>query len=116
MPLKPIKTKDRLQKIKKDPLEVLNFCKYKLNGGRWPEAEPFILKKRDPIWALFYARDIIQGRWPEAELFILKHKDANLAYRYANEVIKGPWPEAEQIIKRDAAAWSYYTKKVLNKM
>ena len=111
MPLKPIKLKDRLQKIKKDPVEVLNFCRYTLNGSRWPGAEPFILKHKDPFWSLMYARDVIQGRWPEAEPRIMK--DSFLAYRYAKEVIKGPWQEAERFIKRDAAAWSIYTDKVL---
>lgn len=114
MPLKPIKLKDRLQKIKKHPFDILNFCRYNLNGGRWPGAEPFILKYKDPFWALMYARDIIQGRWPEAEPLIMK--DAYVASRYAIEVIKGPWPEAERIIKRDAAAWSNYTNKVKNKI
>jgi hypothetical protein len=41
-------------------------------------------------------------------------KEAYMAYKYARDVIKGPWPEAEKHIKRDAAAWSEYTKKVLN--
>ena len=111
MSLKPIKLKDRLQKIKKDPFEVLNFCRYTLKSSRWPGAEPYILKHEDPYWALAYAREIIQGRWPEAEPRIMK--DANIAYRYAKEVIKGPWQEAERFIKRDAAAWSLYTDKVL---
>jgi len=111
MPLKPIKLKDRLQKIKKHPFDILNFCRDNLNNGRWPGAEPFILKNEDPFWALAYARDVIQGRWPEAEPRIMK--DSFLAYRYAKEVIKGPWQEAERFIKQDAAAWSLYTDKVL---
>ena len=114
MPLKPLQTKERLQKIKKDPFDILNFCRYTLNGERWPGAEPFILKNKDPFWALMYARDIIQGRWPQAEPLIMK--DSYLASRYAIEIIKEPWPEAERFIKRDAAAWSIYSKKVLNKM
>ena len=96
MPLKSIKLKDRLQKIKKDPFEIINFCIYTIMG-RWPDAEPVLLKHKDPFWALLYARDVIKERWPEAEPLIMK--EAYMAYKYARDVIKGPWPEAEKHIK-----------------
>jgi hypothetical protein len=43
---------------------------YTLEGRRWPEAEPAIMK--NPEYAYLYARDIRKTRWPEAEKYIMK--------------------------------------------
>ena len=72
--------------------------------GRWPEAEPIIIK--DPKSTCFYARDVIKGRWPEAEPTIMQ--DPASACWYACEVIKDKWPEAEPIIMRNAYRWLDY--------
>src|SRR5574337_960408 len=66
-------------------------------GGRWPEAEPHIMK--DPQYAYAYANDIIHDRWPEAEPHIMKNPYN--AYLYAKDVIKNKWPEAEPYIMKD---------------
>jgi len=74
--------------------------------GRWPEAEPYIMKSND---AVRYAAFIIQGRWPEAEPYIMK---SDSAVWYASDVIKGRWPEAEPyIMKSDSAVW--YAENVI---
>lgn len=72
--------------------------------GRWPEAEPFIMK--DPVYACDYAYDVLKKRWPEAEPFIMKSPLD--AYVYARDVIQDRWPEAEPIIKKNARAWEDY--------
>ncbi len=53
--------------------------------GRWPEAEPYIM--RDPVAAFYYAQDIIKGRWPEAEPIIMK--DPQWSASYIRYVIEG---------------------------
>jgi hypothetical protein len=77
--------------------------------GRWPEAEPLIVK--DPEYAYVYARDVIKGRWPEAEAMFLANSLSDWRYSlrardYANDVIKGRWPEAE-------SAWASYPSLAL---
>jgi len=108
MPLKPIKYKSRLENIKTDPEKAIKYCWSKI-GGRWPEAEPYIMK--DPKHAVSYASYIIGGRWPEAEPYIIK--DAQIAFEYVMRVFKGKrWPDAEPIIKQ-THNWPYY-KKLFN--
>ena len=73
--------------------------------GRWPEAEPYIMK--DAGWpSVYYAKNFIKGRWPEAEPYIMK--DSRAALSYAKYVIKGRWPEAEPVIMKDAWAAAEY--------
>lgn len=78
MPLKPLKLKPRLDKIKKNPKLIFNYA-HKIMKQRWPEAEPYIIK--DPFWASHYAQHVIQGRWPEAEPTI--KRDALAYYLYS---------------------------------
>jgi len=68
MPLKPIKIKHRLDKIKMDPKQALKAAN-NLIKGRWPEAEPTIMK--DAASAYYYAYNVLQKRWPAAEKMIL---------------------------------------------
>ena len=72
--------------------------------GRWPEAEPIIMK--DPKCACWYACFVIKGRWPEAEPTIME--GPHCARWYARDVIKGRWPEAEPIIMGNTYGWSDY--------
>jgi len=88
MPLKPLKTKDRLEHIKKDPQKAVEFTR-KVLKGRWPEAEPFIMK--DPRSAYWYARFIIKDRWPEAEPYIMKDSLWANLYAYITKN-KDRWP------------------------
>ena len=94
MPLKPIKTKQRILADGMTAEKAVNVAK--MIKTRWPEAEPIILK--DPYSAYEYAKEIIKGRWPEAEPTISKNSLA--AYYYARDVIKGRWPQGEKAINR----------------
>lgn len=89
-------------------------------GGRWPEAEPVIMKdagfaswyaefilRRDPEWTSQEGHE--NGRWPEAEPYIMK--DPFVAYCYARDTIGGRWPEAEPFIKKSSDDWWKYTRK-----
>ena len=78
--------------------------------GRWPEAEPYIMKSDE---AASYAREFITGRWYEAEPYIMKSKYAIYAILYANYVINGRWPEAEPYILQTRDAAQRYIKDVL---
>jgi len=49
---------------------------------------------KNPEYAYYYAKFIIKGRWPEAEPYIMKDKDPYLIVWYARYIIKGRWPEA----------------------
>ena len=60
------------------------------------QLEKLILAKRNVKYAYGYALNVIQGRWPEAEPYIMK--DPEMAYYYALNVIKDRWPEAEPYI------------------
>jgi hypothetical protein len=64
MPLKPLKTKERLDALKNNPKALLAFCKDVLKAP-WPEAEPYILK--DTMVAMHYAYHVKQKLWPELE-------------------------------------------------
>ena len=78
MPLKPINTKDRLEKIKTDPQSAYLYSK-KILKERWPEAEPYIMQ--DPFYAYVYALYVIKDKWPEAEPTIKKDKEIWNYYR-----------------------------------
>jgi len=90
--------------IVKHPVNAYNYARYVIKG-RWPEAEPHIIQ--DPQLAAFYASLILKGRWPEAEPTIIKHPC--WAFYYAAQVIKDRWPEAEQYIKR-TPYWGNYVE------
>jgi len=61
---------------------------------------------KDPEWAYYYARDVIEGRFPEGEEAIATNPWS--AYRYARDVIKGRWPEGEAVIATDPySAYNY---------
>jgi hypothetical protein len=53
-------------------------------GGRWVEAEPFIMLV--PTLILPYATEVIKGRWHEAESHLVNSGD--LSRKYAKEMIK----------------------------
>ena len=73
-----------------------------LEGRRWIEAEPSIMK--NPVYAYLYARDVIKGKWPEAEPYIItNHK---IAFEYAIYAIKGRWP----VIEQQMIKWPYFWK------
>jgi hypothetical protein len=90
----------------KEPRLTMAYCEEV--KGRWPEAEPWIMRNSDT--ASKYARRVLKKRWPQAERFILdpdqiiheiEHgEDAgenmigNLAL-YATGAIRGRWVEAE---------------------
>jgi hypothetical protein len=61
---------------KGNPTDLLNISL--LMGERWPEAEPILLKKGDPISLYIYARDVIKGHWPEAVSTFLSRAKKNL--------------------------------------
>ena len=84
---------------------------YALNviEGRWPEAEPVIMKY--PYQAYWYARDVIKGRWPDAESVIMTSPE--WVYWYASHVIKGRWPEAESGIMKDPYQAYWYARDVI---
>ena len=94
MPLKPIKTKPRLEAIMTNLGRASKFAVDVLNH-RWPEAEPYILK--DPFFAYYYALNIVKERWPEYEKVLLSNPKQYLNYMigYATNVLKSRWPEAE---------------------
>ena len=93
MPLKPINTKHRLEELKHNPKRAFNFALITLKG-RWPEAEPYIMK--DASSAVNYAHQILKQPWPEAEPYILK--SYNDAIVYTILVKQKKWPELEKII------------------
>lgn len=59
-----------------------------------PEEEQII--RRDPIVAVYYARNVLNKRWPEAEEIIAQ--DPQSAYFYARDVVKDCWPRGEAVI------------------
>ena len=110
MPLKPIKAKDRLERIKTNPLKAFHFA-HKVLKTRWPEAEPYIMK--DLTYTILYAIYMIKERWPEAEKIIIK--DPRAAYEYAKYILNQPWPEAVPYSKQDAYWYNLYKKEFANK-
>lgn len=95
MPLKPLKTKHRLEELKHNPIRAFNYALLTLKG-RWPEAEPYIMQHAST--AVNYANEILKQPWPEAEPYILK--SYNDAIVYTILVKKKKWPELEKIIDR----------------
>jgi len=79
--------------------------------GRWPEAEPYI--KNSAVDACLYAIDVIEGRWPAAEPIIMK--DPHYAYRYAKSVLLRRWPEAEPYILSDSDTAYWYARYVIKR-
>lgn len=73
--------------------------------GRWPEAEPLILKDI-PYTVYRYAKDVIKDRWPEGEEVI--KNDPRMAYEYATDVVGWKWPEGEEAIRKDPSTWAKY--------
>jgi hypothetical protein len=128
-----IRDKD-YQTIKQAPQSVILYARDVIKG-RWPEAEPIIMKnpyysysyanevlkkrwpeaerviKQAPQSVILYARDVIKGRWPEAEPTIMKNP--YYSYSYANEVLKKRWPEAEPAIMKDGVYAVEYAKHVI---
>lgn len=127
MPLKPIKTKPRIEEIKNDPEKATTYAIYTL-GKRWPAAEPIIAKH--PLFALDYIEKLIQDKWPEAESYV--KDDPHSAYNYAaasrqrflegepaiktnpfyaalyaKYILKRRWPEAEEAIKKSRYWFDY---------
>ena len=74
--------------------------------GSWPEGEPAIATS--PKWAYNYARNILKRRWPEGEPAIATSPID--AYDYARLVIKGRFPEGEAAIAKNP----YWANKYLN--
>jgi len=97
MPLKPLKTKGRLEKIMRNPVAAAQYA-IKVLQKKWPEAEPYILQ--DGWASCLYARSVIKRRWPEAEQAIMKD-GSYTCMSYAIDVLKQRWPEAEPVIKQD---------------
>ena len=77
--------------------------------GRWPEAEPYILK--DLYGINSYIVDVIQGPWPEAEDMI--SQEAASAYKYAKYFLKKRFPKGEPAILQDPFYAMNYAKFVL---
>jgi len=75
--------------------------------------ENIIRARADPEWAVEYAHDVIGGRWPEAEPYIMQ--DPEMAYSYALRVIRGSWPEAEPVIRQDPWWAYMYAQKVIGR-
>ena len=85
MPLKSLKTKNRLENIKRNPKRAYLFAKNILKK-RWPQAEPYIMK--DGFWAYKYANDVMKELWPEAESSINKDKLASYFYHHLKMKMK----------------------------
>jgi len=96
----------RQKRIYKDPIIASKWAIK--HGQRFPEAEPYIATR--PIWAYYYARDVIGGRWPEGEPAIATSPYS--AYYYADD-IRGRFPEGEAAIAKSPEYAYYYAKDVL---
>jgi len=109
----PVTNQERLRGAVEEPYDAMVYAKNVIKG-RWPEAEPYIMKNASA--AVAYARYVIKGRWPEAEPYIMKNVvdvSAYAAYTYAKDVIKGRWPEAEPIIMKSPEDALAYAKDVI---
>ncbi len=69
-----------------------------------------IIKNNSKL-AYLYAMIIMEGRWPEAEPIIIKN--ANDAYMYALYVMKERWIEAEPIIMTNHELWDEYKEYLI---
>lgn len=92
-----------------DPELNLAIYYHAKSEGRWPKAEPVILRSADPQRVYSYAADVIRGRWPEGEKVILM--SAKWAFFYTQDVVQGRWPEAEGTIKKDKRWWRIYREQ-----
>jgi hypothetical protein len=93
--------------LEESPAVVLDEYSRECIKGRWPEAEPKLLK--DISSACSYAC-YHKFRWEEIESEILKNPD--LAIDYAENVIEGSWEEAEDIISTDAGCAMRYSRLI----
>lgn len=73
---------------------------------RFELGEKSILK--DPWYAVFYAKEILNGRWSEAETEILNGKYDFPILDYAIDVLKARWPEGEDRLKKSHYHWNKY--------
>jgi hypothetical protein len=97
--------------ILKSPELILYYSQEAIKG-RWEEAEHVLAAPGDHIYyTMRYAESVIGGRFYEAEPFILT--DIGSAYRYAEIVIKGRWPEAEALIMTNLKWAFEYAKHVI---
>ena len=78
----------------------------KSNPELRPKLEPAIMK--DPRWAYWYTRHVLNRPWPEAESVIMKN--STWALNYAVHVLRRPWPEAEPYIMKDPYWWKEYKR------
>ena len=106
MPLKPINTKPRVDKLKKWPYHAYIIAK-EIKKGRWPEAEPYIMK--DATSAVNYAHEILKQPWPGAEPYILKSYPHAIVYTIL--VKQKKWPELEKIIDGNPRLVRDYNEK-----
>ena len=120
MPLKPLKTKPRLNakiaeiKSLQHRYSAAQFARmtFEFANGikiRIPELEPFIFLYAG--YAYEYIKKVVKKPLPEAEPIILK--DPNFAYLYAVYIKKKRWPAAEQLLKdyQLKIHWSKYKEK-----
>jgi hypothetical protein len=91
--------------LKRDSWYAYRYAK-DIIRGRWPEAEPYIIK--DSWYAFMYAQYVIRGRWEEAESVIIKEPRG--AWLYAWYILKSRWVEAEPYIKEDDYWWGQYCR------
>ena len=92
-----------------EDLEIAYDYAKNIIGGRWKEVEPYIMKY--PKFSYIYARDIINGRWKDVEPFIMKYP--KIAYKYARDIISGRWKEAEPFILEDTETAVLYARDVI---
>ena len=90
--------------------DLVNYAQNVIQG-RWPEAEPYIL--RSPYSTTWYAINVIKGAWPEAENIIKQY--ARLSNQYARHAKKGRFKEGEPIILGNTDEAVDYAIHVLHK-
>ena len=71
---------------------------------RFPAGEKAILKSEYPQLMVDYAKEVIGGRWPEAEPIIMKNPEASSEYLQLVSKLQGP--EASEQLKRQYSAKS----------
>lgn len=73
---------------------------------------PSLIHQKASLYALIYAKDVLQKPWPAGEALLLQQPHyANL---YARHVLKKPWPELETLLSKQQAATAaaYYSRHV----
>jgi hypothetical protein len=91
-------------RIKESMSFALYFYATNEMESRWPIAEPIIM--RDPHYVYYYSLLIVGGRWYEAENFLLTpnlqienaHDIPRWIYYYTKFIIKRRWLESEAIL------------------